>query len=115
MALDVIRAAETINLLENFIDKRRPPEHIRSKVDLSYKIENQSVIIFEIRPHWRNENEMIEQPIAKTTWVNTQKIWKIYWMRADLKWHSYEPKAIVKKIEQFLKTVDEDAHGCFWG
>lgn len=115
MALDVIRAAETINALEIFLDKRRPPEHIRSKLDISYKIENQSIIIFEIRPHWQKKEVNIERPIAKTTWVNTQNVWKVYWMQADLKWHSYEPKADVKTIEEFLTAVDEDAFGCFWG
>jgi hypothetical protein len=115
MALDVIQAAETINALENFLDKRRPPEHIRAEVDLSYKIENQSIIIFEIRPHWQNKDKNIESSIAKTTWVTTQNVWKVYWMRSDLKWHSYDPKPGVKNIEGFLKVVDEDAHGCFWG
>ncbi len=115
MALDVIQAAETINALENFLDKRRLPEHIRSQVDISYKIENQSVIIFEIRPHWQNKDTKIERPVAKTTWVNIQKLWKVYWMRSDLKWHSYDPKPTVKKIEVFLDAVDQDAHGCFWG
>ncbi len=115
MALDVIQAADTINALENFLEKRRPPEHIRSQVDLNYKIENQSVIIFEVRPHWQNRDKNIERPVAKTTWVNIQKVWKVYWMRSDLKWHSYDPKPIVKNIEGFLDAVDQDAHGCFWG
>ena len=115
MALDALQSAETINALEIFLDKRRPPEHIRDELDLNYKIDNQSIIIFSIRPHWQNKADKIESPVAKTTWVKTQNIWKIYWMRADLKWHGYEPKPDVKVIEEFLKTVDEDAYGCFWG
>lgn len=115
MALDGLQAAETINALEIFLDKRRPPEHIRSELDLGYRIDQQSVIIFELRPHWKNKDEIRESPIAKATWVHTQDTWKIYWMRADLKWHSYGPRPIVKTIEQFLKMVIEDSHGCFWG
>jgi hypothetical protein len=115
MALDIIKTAETIHALEVFMDKRRPPENIRHEIDLDYKIENQSIIIFEVRPHWHKKDEKIESPIAKTTWVKTQKCWKIFWMRADLKWHSYQPAAVVETIEEFLKVVDKDAHGCFWG
>ncbi len=115
MALDALQSAETINALEIFLDKRRPPEHIRHDLDLSYKIENQSIIIFEIRPNWMNKEEKIESHVAKTTWVKAQNIWKIYWMRSDLKWHGYDPEPTVKTIEEFLAIVDEDAYGCFWG
>tara|TARA_Y100001949_G_C15938712_1_gene309137 strand:- start:782 stop:1144 length:363 start_codon:yes stop_codon:yes gene_type:complete len=115
MTLDALQAAETINSLEIFLDRRRPQEHIRHQLDLNYKIDKQSVILFEIRPHWQDKDRTIESPVAKTTWVKAQSCWKIYWMRADLKWHSYAPDASVRTIEEFLKIVDEDKHGCFWG
>ena len=115
MTLDALQAAETINALEIFLDRRRPPEHIRHQLDLNYKIDKQSVIIYELRPHWQDKEKIIESPVAKTTWVKAQSCWKIYWMRADLKWHSYAPDARVDTIEDFLKIVDEDKHGCFWG
>lgn len=115
MALGILKTAETIFALEIFLDKRRPPDNMRHQIDLDYKIENQSIIIFEIRPHWKRQGEKIESPIAKTTWVKTQNCWNIYWMRGDLKWHIYKPVSEVKTIEEFLKVVDSDRHGCFWG
>lgn len=115
MSLDVLKATETIEALENFLKGRRPPEEMRNELDIGYKIENQSVIIYDIRPFWRDKSKIIEEPIAKTTWIHTRKVWKIYWMRSDLKWHSYQPKPHVKTIDQFIQVVDEDAHGCFWG
>ena len=36
-------------------------------------------------------------------------------MRADLKWHRYEPLPEVDAIEDFLLTVEEDDHACFFG
>lgn len=101
--------------LEVFMKKHRPPANIRNEVDFSYRIENQSVEIFEIRPHWSNPSEKIETPIAKATYVKTQKLWKVYWQKSDLKWHSYEPLSEVKSLEQFLITVGEDKHACFFG
>jgi hypothetical protein len=115
MALDVMKTAEIIETLENFIEKKRPPVEIRPKLDISYKIENQSVIIFEIRPRWNNPAEYHESAIAKTTFIHTKQYWKIFWMRADLKWHNYKPKPTVKYIQQFLDLVEEDKYGCFWG
>ena len=33
-----------------YMDRNSPPSHIRDKVDMGFRIENQSLEIFEIRP-----------------------------------------------------------------
>jgi len=101
--------------VEKFMQKRRPPAHIRNKLDLGYRIDNQSVELFEIRPESRNPDKKMEIPFAKATYVKSQKHWKIYWQRQDLKWHSYAPTPEVKLCEDFLAIVSEDAHACFFG
>ncbi|MGF1684999.1 DUF3024 domain-containing protein [Photobacterium minamisatsumaniensis] len=98
-----------------FIEKRRPPVHVRNEVDLSFRIENQSVVIFEIRAGWRNPAEKIEQLVAKSTYVKSQNVWKVYWLQQDLKWHLYEPVSEAKTLAGFLSVVDQDTHCCFWG
>ncbi|MGH8716972.1 MAG: DUF3024 domain-containing protein [Burkholderiales bacterium] len=30
-------------------------------------------------------------PVAKATYVKAQDVWKVFWQRADLKWHRYDP------------------------
>ncbi|HKL26212.1 MAG TPA: DUF3024 domain-containing protein [Desulfuromonadales bacterium] len=57
----------------------------------------------------------MESPVAKATYVKIRKIWKIYWMRADLKWHGYQPDPVVQSIEEFLEIVERDEYGCFYG
>ena len=52
-----------------------------------YSIEGQSVVLLEKRRLM--DGEMIERPFAKATWVKSQEVWKLYWQRADLRWHSY--------------------------
>lgn len=101
--------------VEAFMKVRRPPEHIRNELDLGYRIEGQSVEIFEIRPHWRDPSAKIETPVAKATFVKAEGCWKILWQRADLKWHGYEPMPKVKSLSDFLNIVAEDTHGCFFG
>lgn len=115
MAIDIFETVQIIEVLENFIDKIRPPEEIRHQVDISYKIEAQSVIIFEIRPLWGNPEKLLECNIAKATFVKSSKLWKIYWQRSDLKWHSYSPQPTVKTLEDFVNIVGEDSLNCFWG
>ena len=53
--------------------------------------------------------------IAKATFVKTKQHWNVFWKRADLKWHTYEPKPKVKTVKEFVDLVDEDSHHCFWG
>ena len=102
-------------LVAEFVDRRRPPARVRNTVDLSFRIKRQSVEIFEIRSHWRVNGKLIEHPIAKATYNKLNRCWKIFWLRADLKWHRYEPCPEVDSFEDFLLIVGEDDHGCFFG
>jgi hypothetical protein len=101
--------------LEKFLEEKRPPAHVRAQVDLGYRISGQSVEIFEVRPGFRDPSEKTEIAVAKTTYVKSQKVWKVYWMRQDLKWHSYPPAPQVRHFEEFLALVKEDANACFFG
>ena len=98
-----------------YIEAKRPPPHIRPELDLGYRIVGQSVEVFEVRPAFRHPHEKIEHSVARTTYVKSKGIWKIYWLRADLKWHRYEPRATVATIEDFIAVIDEDPFGCFFG
>jgi hypothetical protein len=101
--------------MSDFMAKRRPPVEIRDKVDLAYRIEGQSVVIFSVRPFWRDSSETIEEPAAKATYVRKTDRWRIYWHRADMKWHAYLPHPESMFFDEFLAIVDEDDHCCFWG
>ena len=101
--------------LKTFLEKRRPPPHMRSQLDLGYRIEGQSIELFEIRSRWDQPDIILEQPFAKATYVKSRKVWRNYWQRADMKWHAYEPLPETDSLDTFLDAVDEDAHGCFFG
>jgi len=103
------------NAMATFLAKRRPPPHIRSQVDIGFRLIGQSIEVFEIRPQWDNPSIIREHPFAKATYVRTQNLWKVFWKRSDLKWHGYEPASTVKSIEEFLAAVDADPYGCFFG
>ena len=55
-------------LVADFIERRRPPPHIRAEVDLAFRISGQSVEIFEVRPNWRDKTKLQEHSIAKATY-----------------------------------------------
>lgn len=102
-------------VLSAFIERRRPPVHLREKLDWGFRIDKQSVEIFEVRPRFDDKTRKIQHSFAKATYVRTDKTWKVYWMRANLKWYSYAPAPKVKDIEGFVKLVDEDKWHCFLG
>lgn len=115
MALDEFTLHRIEKVVGTFVENRRPPPHIRKELDLAFRIKDQSVEIFELRPRWKHPEEIMECPVAKATYVKTQGLWKIYWMRQDLKWHSYPLLPQVEFIEEFLEEVALDPSACFWG
>jgi len=96
-----------------FMAKRRPPAPIRHELDLGYRIEGQSIVIFEVRPVWQGKpGEAMEHAVAKITYIRTKKIWMVYWMRANLQWYQYES---AMTFADALAIVAIDESGCFFG
>ena len=115
MSLSEFEIKKCERSISEFMLARRPPPHIRDQLDFGYRIENQSVLLFEIRPDWQDSKKKMETSIAKATYVKRHNHWKVYWERADLKWHSYEPYPIAKTVSEFLSVVSEDQYACFFG
>jgi hypothetical protein len=115
MALSEFEQKWIERIVGQFIEKRRPPPHIRPKLDLGFRVTGQSVEIFEIRPRWDKPSEKLEEAVAKATFVKAAGTWKVFWQRADLKWHRYDPMPTVPSIERFLELVEEDEYCCFFG
>jgi Protein of unknown function (DUF3024) len=116
MSLDVFQTVDLIESLENFIEKIRPTkEEIRRKLDYGYSLEGQSVILYAIRPQWKNPEVLSQHPFAKATFIKKSGLWKVYWLRSNLKWYAYDPKPTVRSFKDFLKTVEDDKYHCFFG
>jgi hypothetical protein len=115
MSISLLQTLDVIEVMENFIQRERPPEELRDKVDLSFKIEGQSVIVYEIRAHFLKPGQFIESNIAKATFVKAKMCWKIFWQRANLKWESYKPAPEVSTLKDFVEIIKADTHSCFWG
>ncbi len=95
MALSELEAARVRKALGGFVERRRPPPHIRPKLDLGFRVLGQSVELFEVRPVWRGApGEKQEQPFAKATYVRAPE---------------------VATIEEFVALVHEDRYACFFG
>lgn len=116
MAFDELEIARYTDLIEKLIwSKRRPPLHLRDQVREGQRIAGHDIDLFLVRPVHFDPTRQIEEPIAKARYVESREVWQVFWKRADMKWHRYQPRPEVKTLEAFLMLVDEDANGCFWG
>ena len=115
MALNDIEKLNCQKIVAEYVKRIRPKPDLRDQIDIAFRVDKQSVVIFEIRPNIQNSNEKMEIPVAKATYVRTYDVWKIYWQRADLKWHSYKPQAEVANTQGFIAVVEDDQYACFWG
>ncbi len=116
MAFSEFETKRLQKIVGTFIDAHRPPAHVRAELDLAFRIHGQSIEIFEVRPRWQGApGETMEEPVAKATYIKRHDVWRVYWMRADLKWHGYPPDPEVDSVEAFLDLVDKDEYACFFG
>lgn len=109
----------TIHIIEiqikKLVESIRPPVELRDELDIGYDFQQNTLELFEIRPKWDNKDEIIHSPIAKSRFIKVHGIWKVYWMRANGRWESYQPHPEVKSIDGFFALIQEDKYGCFFG
>ena len=114
MAFSEIEMARIKKAVGGLCRRRTSPE-IRDKLRLEYSVYRHDIEIFEVRPHWKYPGEIMETPVAKIKYIRTVNEWRLYWMRQDLKWHSYEPHSVSRILEELVEAVDRDEYCCFFG
>ena len=115
MAFNDFENAVNQKALNWFMERQRPPEHIRPQLDYGYEIRGQTVDIFEIRPDWKDKKTVRHTPVARIKFVRTEERWHLCWMRGNLKWYAYEPDQFHSTLQSALKTVNADTLCCFFG
>ena len=94
---------------------RRSPAHLKDELSLEFRLKGHDVILFERRPAWGRRVGVMDSPVAKLKFVRTTGKWRVFWQRADLKWHSYQPLPSSGDLGQLLREIDNDPYGCFFG
>jgi hypothetical protein len=115
MAIPEKELRECLRAAGAFIEKRRPKPEIRDRLDLRADIEGSALVISEVRPAYNNPKVIRHHPVAKAKWIGTLKAWRLYWMRADMKWHAYDAGRPLTGIAEILDEVGRDPYGCFFG
>ena len=95
--------------------RRRSPAHLKDKLRLEYSIKGHEVVIFERCSKWDNPIERIESPVAKLKFIRSANKWRLYWQRADLKWHEYHGLSTSEDLSDLVAEIDADPLACFFG
>jgi hypothetical protein len=116
MAFTDDEIAAHVTLIENaFWSRRRPDPSMRDRIREGQRLSGHTIELFYVRPAFCRPGEMSEDPVAKLQFVRSRDVWKIFWKRADLKWHGYQPCSEVSTLAEALRVIDEDDYCCFFG
>jgi len=116
MAFTDIEITEHLKVLETSLwSCRRPPLALRDKIREGQRFAGQSIELFFVRPAFERPGEHTEDAIAKVQYVRTCDVWRLFWKRADGKWHRYPPCPEAVSLSSALRAINEDTNGCFFG
>ena len=100
---------------EVFWSRRRPPLHLRDQVREGQRFTGRAIELFLMRPAFNRPGEHVEESIARLQHLPRLRVWRIFWKRADGRWHRYQPVPDAPSLAKTLRVLDEDPNGCFFG
>ena len=95
--------------------KKRNAHYPPDQLCIDFLLEDQSLFLLEIRPKWNEPEVKTEVAFAKLSYVKKNQLWKLYWMRQNMKWSPIDENGTNKNLEPLLEIVSEDTYGFFWG
>lgn len=120
MAFSEMEIARYQKLLKEFMEQYGPQPEIRHKLRWDHQVEDQSVVLYEVRPRFvvpgiptRSKEPFTRSAFAKATYVKKDKTWKVYWRRASGKFERYPLYPTARPLEDFLVFVLADENRCF--
>lgn len=98
-----------------FVRRRQPEPEIQKEIRYEMTIEGHTVTMWVIRPGWLDRSTESRQGVARFRYTRTRDGWALYWMRADMKWHTYPEVPPSRHLAPLVRAVEEDALCCFFG
>jgi hypothetical protein len=96
--------------------RRMSPVEYADELRYAYDVDGHAVSIFEERPPSDGSpGEWTRLGVARFRYFRRRGEWQLYWMRADLKWHYYEPVGPAQNLARLVKHVETDRYCCFFG
>jgi hypothetical protein len=112
--LSELQEREARKLLAPLVELPDDPR-IKAQVRKDIRVEGTAIVLFESRPRFDRPAEWLEHPVAKFRYVKSRRVWELYCMLRDLKWHHYEPLPEAPALANLVQEVRRDPTGIFWG
>ena len=114
MAFNELDLKRIDNCVDTFCRRRTRPV-LADQLRFLYEIHGQSVVIAEECPGWGDPSRRMRTPVGKLHFVRATGLWTLYWMRADLTWHVYQPATPSRDLATLVGVVDRDEYCAFFG
>jgi len=112
--LSDVQRAQVDKLLSPICQPHSDPK-VSSLLRHGYRVEGRSVVLFESRPAFERPHEWREHPVAKFKFIKSRRVWELFCVYRDLKWHVYEPLPEWSALAVLVIEVEKDPTGIFWG
>jgi len=114
MALPQFVKARVEFKLKSYCDNRVSPE-VRDKVRVCFRIEEDSVTLYEERPALMKPGTLVESNVSKFEYDAKTTMWTLYCRDQYSHWHKYDVFEPSLDFDDLLQEVEEDPTGIFWG
>jgi Protein of unknown function (DUF3024) len=97
--------------------RTRVPEHARHQVRIECEVSGRDLTVVERHPPWPPEAgpEWMRTPVARLRYVRSRRVWRLYWIDSDDRWHEYPELPFAPDVADLLAELEEDPTALFWG
>lgn len=114
MALSEIERCRAEKLIAEYCEQR-VLAHVRRQVQMLYKRRGNVFTLYEWRPYWLDESQLIDADIARIAYDEKNREWRLQYRDRNERWQTYAPLVSAPRVEELLDEIDEDPTGIFWG
>lgn len=80
----------------------------RDRLEISYRVLDNEVWMFERRPRWDNPSEWNEFAFARILCDMDTRVWRLYWQDQNRQWHPYNLLEPTRNFQEVLNQIDDD-------
>ena len=106
----------SVHKVNEFLAARLPEKvNAANRVGFQVITKNNRITVAEKRPLFSDPSQASCIECFQIRYTDFDQRWHLYWKRLSGKWWPYIPGASVISVEDCLREIKKDAHGCFWG
>lgn len=114
MPLSEFEIRKIKKIISSFCSKRSRPEGVH-RCDITYRVLDNEVWMFERRPRWDNPNEWNEFAFARAQCDMESRMWTLLWQDQNLKWHITGGLPPTRSFERLIDHIDSNESMLFVG